>query len=124
MKWIIKSLVEVIEYNGRSSITESRYFFYFNFFILLIALSIDINLGLKKEIIPGLTSYLLTETMRIILFFPNLSLGVRRLHDINKSGWWILLSFTIVGMLPLFYWFYFVKGDNHTNQYGNIPDSF
>ena len=124
MKWIIKSLVEVIEYNGRSSITESRYFFYFNFIILLIALSIDINLGLKKEIIPGLTSYLLTETMRIILFFPNLSLGVRRLHDINKSGWWILLSFTIVGMLPLFYWFYFVKGDNHTNQYGNIPDSF
>ena len=60
--------------------------------------------------------------MRIILFFPNLSLGIRRHHDTNKSGWWILLSFTIVGIIPLFYWFYFVEGEDKENQYGKRPE--
>ena len=60
--------------------------------------------------------------VRIILFFPNISLGIRRLHDINKSGWWVLLSFTIIGIIPLFYWFYFVHGDKEPNQYGDAPD--
>ena len=124
MKWIFKSLADVIEYKGRSSIIESRYFFLFNFLALLIALSIDIRLGLTKEIIPGFPTYLLTETIRIILFFPNISLSIRRLHDINKSGWWVLLPFTIVGIIPLFYWSYFVHGDKQANQYGNAPDLF
>tara|TARA_B100001250_G_C19143477_1_gene504847 strand:- start:143 stop:517 length:375 start_codon:yes stop_codon:yes gene_type:complete len=124
MNYIFKSLKDVIEYEGRSSITESRYFFVFNFIILLIALSIDISLGLKREIVPGLSSYFLTDTIRIILIFPNLSLGVRRLHDINKSGLWVLLSFTIIGFLPLFYWYYFIKGDDQPNQYGDKPIEF
>ena len=100
MKWVLKTLNDVIKFNGRSHINESRYFFIFNFIILLFALTVDITFDLKREIIPGLSTYLITETMRIILFFPNLSLGIRRLHDTNKSGWWILLSFTIVGIIP------------------------
>ena len=123
MKWIFKSLEDVIEYRGRSGIIESRYFFLFNFIVLIIALSIDINLGFKREIIPGFSTYLLTEIMRIILFFPNFSLGIRRLHDTNKSGWWVLLSFTIIGIFPLFYWFYFVEGDDRPNKYGDKPIS-
>jgi len=50
MKWILKSLADVIEYKGRSSIVESRYFFFFNFLAILIALSIDIRLGLIREL--------------------------------------------------------------------------
>ena len=122
MKWIFKSLADVIEYKGRSSIVESRYFFLFNCLVIFIALSIDIRLGLTREIIPGFSTYVLAEMVRIILFFPNISLGIRRLHDINKSGWWVLLSFTIIGIIPLFYWFYFVRGDKEPNQYGDAPD--
>ena len=122
MKWVLKTLNDVIKFNGRSHINESRYFFIFNFIILLFALTVDIAFDLKREIIPGLSTYLITETMRIILFFPNLSLGIRRLHDTNKSGWWILLSFTIVGIIPLFYWFYFVEGEDKENQYGKRPE--
>tara|TARA_B100000886_G_scaffold337180_1_gene297382 strand:+ start:183 stop:557 length:375 start_codon:yes stop_codon:yes gene_type:complete len=122
MKWVLKTLTDVIKFDGRSHINESRYFFIFNFIILLFALIVDITFDLKHEIIPGLSTYLITETMRIILFFPNLSLGIRRLHDTNKSGWWILLSFTIVGIIPLFYWFYFVEGEDKENQYGKRPE--
>ena len=123
MKWIFKSLSDVIEYKGRSSIIESRYFFLFNFLVIALALSIDLKLGLTREIIPGFSTYILAEMVRIILLFPNISLGIRRLHDINKSGWWVLLSFTIVGVFPLFYWFYFVHGDKNQNKYGMAPSS-
>ena len=69
MKWVLKTLNDVIKFNGRSHINESRYFFIFNFIILLFALTVDITFDLKREIIPGLSTYLITETMRIILFF-------------------------------------------------------
>ena len=35
---------------------------------------------------------------------PGLALGTRRLHDINKSGWWLLIMLTGIGILLLIYW--------------------
>lgn len=37
----------------------------------------------------------------LILIIPQLAVGVRRLHDINRSGWWLLLWFTGFGMITL-----------------------
>ena len=54
------------------------------------------------------------------------SLAVRRMHDLNKSGWWVLL-FTVGGMIPIInlaamvcvIYFYFLKqGDIEENKYG------
>ena len=40
------------------------------------------------------------------LFVPNIALGVRRLHDLNKPGWWLALAFLpFIGALVLIYWF-------------------
>ena len=36
---------------------------------------------------------------------PGLSVGARRLHDTNRSGWWQLIALTIVGLIPLIIWF-------------------
>ena len=49
-----------------------------------------------------------------------LSLICRRLHDVNKSGWWFLIFFTIVGMLFLIFW-YCKKGDAGDNRFGKNP---
>ncbi len=38
-------------------------------------------------------------------FLPGLSVSVRRLHDIGKSGWWLLISLTGIGNFLLLYWF-------------------
>ena len=35
---------------------------------------------------------------------PGLAVSVRRLHDINRSGWWLLIAFTGIGLLLLLYW--------------------
>ena len=58
----------------------------------------------------------------LFLFFfvtPNLPLSVRRLHDINKSGWWMLLGLIlpIIGCLVLVYW-HIKPGDISANRYG------
>ena len=52
-----------------------------------------------------------------ITALPLLALGSRRLHDIGKSGWWQLLMFTGVGLIPLTIWF-LREGQDEENIYG------
>jgi uncharacterized membrane protein YhaH (DUF805 family) len=53
------------------------------------------------------------------LFLPSLAVGVRRLHDTSRSGWWVLLWFVPFGIIILIVWWAF---DSHaTNQYGTPP---
>ena len=118
--WVYKSLKDFIKFNGRSSRTESRYFLILNFVIGLTAGLIDMLMGFTIEIIPGVPTLILSEITRGILILPNTSLIIRRLHDINKSGWWMLLFFTIVGIIPMLYWLYFKEGDQYENNYGTI----
>ena len=54
------------------------------------------------------------------LIIPNLAVNVRRLHDVNKSGWWILISLVPFGALVLLV-FYCQEGDSGPNQYGPNP---
>ena len=118
--WVLTSLKDFIKFNGRSCRTESRYFLIFNIIIGLTAGLIDIIMGFTIEIIPGIPTLILLEITRGILILPNVSLVIRRLHDINKSGWWMLLFFTIVGLIPMFYWLYFKEGDQSENNYGTM----
>lgn len=118
--WVLTSLKDFIKFNGRSCRTESRYFLIFNIIIGLTAGLIDMIMGFTIEIIPGIPTLILSEITRGILILPNVSLVIRRLHDINKSGWWMLLFFTIVGLIPMFYWMYFKEGDQSENNYGTI----
>ena len=118
--WILKSLKDFVKFNGRSCRTESRYFLIFNIMIGVSAGLIDMLMGFTIEIIPGIPTLILSEITRGILILPNVSLVIRRLHDINKSGWWMLLFFTIVGLIPMFYWLYFKEGDQSENNYGTM----
>ena len=118
--WILKSLKDFVKFNGRSCRTESRYFLIFNIMIGVSAGLIDMLMGFTIEIIPGIPTLILSEITRGILILPNVSLVIRRLHDINKSGWWMLLFFTIVGLIPMFYWLYYKEGDQSENNYGTM----
>ena len=48
------------------------------------------------DVISGLLS--------LAFLLPTLAVGARRLHDVNRSGWWMLIAFTIIGLIPLFIW--------------------
>ena len=66
-------------------------------------------------------TYILTlcivNTLLLIQYFP---LAVRRLHDLNSSGWYVLLTFVPFGQL-LILWRMFKKGTPTTNKYGEPP---
>ena len=62
----------------------------------------------------------LSFVFSIAIIIPSISLTARRLHDVNRSGWWMLLYFTIIGMIPLLYWCC-KKGDEGENQHGPNP---
>ena len=56
----------------------------------------------------------------LIMFFPSLGLTVRRLHDINFSGWWVLLGFIpVIGAIALII-FACLPGTEGENKYGNV----
>jgi len=52
-----------------------------------------------------------------IMFVPGLTLSVRRLHDVNRSGWWLTVALTGVGYLWLIYWA-IKKSDVGKNRFG------
>jgi uncharacterized membrane protein YhaH (DUF805 family) len=56
----------------------------------------------------------------LAVFIPGIAVAVRRLHDTGRSGWWYLLVFTIIGIIPLIIWF---ASDSQpgTNQWGPNP---
>jgi len=53
----------------------------------------------------------------LLLLLPSLGLAVRRLHDVNRSGWWLLLVLTVIGVIPVLFWLC-QQGDRFTNRYG------
>ena len=53
----------------------------------------------------------------LITFIPSLTVTVRRLHDVNRSGWWIFINFTIIGIIPFFWWM-IKRSNDGANKYG------
>ena len=56
----------------------------------------------------------------LALFTPLVTVSVRRLHDIGRSGLWVLAPLTLIGTIPFFYWM-IKPGDEGENTYGPDP---
>ena len=54
----------------------------------------------------------------VITTLPALAVGARRLHDINKSGWWQLITLTVIGIILLIIWWATI-GESKKNPHGN-----
>ena len=62
----------------------------------------------------------LNSIFNLICFLPGLSVGIRRLHDIGRTGWWCLIAFTVIGIIVLIVWAC-QKSDTGPNAYGPEP---
>ena len=63
---------------------------------------------------------IITLIVALAVFLPSLGVAVRRLHDVGRSGWWILLAFTCIGGIVLIVW-YCMDSQPGDNQYGPNP---
>lgn len=104
-------LKNYINFEGRAGKKEFWYAFLFTVIVNFI-------LGL----IPGKVGLILTIVWSLAIILPTLSVGARRLHDINKSGWFQLLALIpLVGIILLIVW-WAQDGDKEANQYGPVPE--
>jgi len=101
-------------FSGRASRSEFWFFALFGLIGGLVTAVIDtMILGYTVE------NYGPTNIIfQIVIFIPYLAVGARRLHDINRSGWWQLISLTIIGIILLIVW-WATTGKNKKNNHGN-----
>jgi len=111
------TLLRYFEFNGRTG--RGQYWqFQFCYALLVIgAIYLDRgNIVAVSTLHPGL---FLTFVM-IFHVVPQVTVGVRRLHDIGRSGWWLLLSFVPLGGLLVFVWSFYAS-EPGANEYGDDP---
>lgn len=105
-----------LNFNDRARRSEYWWFALFGCGVS-IALSVLDNLLFNNASNYGIFSTI--WWMAILL--PYLGVGVRRLHDLNKSGWWLLISLIpIIGVIILIFWFV-QQGTRGQNRYGADP---
>jgi uncharacterized membrane protein YhaH (DUF805 family) len=114
------------DFGGRSSRKE-YWMFALWYLLILVLLSVLDNFVFGPAGAFGGTKDIDSETtvtvalnfynaFYLLTLVPSISVSVRRLHDINRTGWWLLISLTIVGIIPLLYWA-IKPGDESTNRF-------
>ena len=112
MEWYLKVVRDnYANFNGRASRQEYWMFILFNFIFTIVVGFIDVFLSL------GFLSLLYV----LAILIPGLAVFVKRLHDVNKSGWWFFIIFIpIIGAI----WMLILlctDGNPGENSYGPSP---
>ena len=104
-----------VTFAGRASRSEFWYFFLFLFIGNLVTAVLD------QAVFPANMISPLNSIFGLVTFLPGLAVSVRRLHDIERSGWWEFIAFIpLIGVIVLIVW-YCNAGDRGTNRYGSDP---
>lgn len=110
-------------FNGRARRAEYWYAYLLNM-IFFIPIYILFFIGLSIESTPLMVvTGLLLVLFLLFTVIPGIAVSVRRLHDTNKSGWFLLLSIVPVASLVIFV-FTVLEGDKSENNYGSDPKDF
>ncbi|MBD5359594.1 MAG: DUF805 domain-containing protein [Bacteroides sp.] len=100
------------DFNGRASRSE---YWWFCLFTFIVSAALAVIGGVLNITWLGYIWSLAT-------LLPSLGLSVRRLHDIDKSGWWIFLGLIpLVGAIILIIWAC-KESQPYDNQYGPVPN--
>lgn len=118
MKWYLQVLKKYAEFSGRARRTEYWMFVLFNFIFMVAAIILDNIVGTAiDEFGYGLFYFLYI----LALLIPNLAVCVRRLHDVGKSGWMMLIALIpLVGAIWLLV-LVFTDSNPGDNEYGVNP---
>jgi uncharacterized membrane protein YhaH (DUF805 family) len=99
-----------VQFGGRACRSEYWYWTLFSILASIVANVVDATLG--TGIIGGITG--------LALLLPGLAVSARRLHDIDRTFWWVLITFTVIGVLVLLYWDC-LRGTVGPNRFGPDP---
>ena len=100
-----------VNFSGRACRSEYWYWILFIIIADIVAAIIDQTLGIQ----------LVTGLFGLVTIIPNIAIAIRRLHDLDRTGWWVLLGFIpLIGWIILLIW-YVTKGTDGPNRFGPDP---
>lgn len=112
MNWYMSVIKDYAVFSGRARRKEYWMFLLFN---IIIAIAIGFIDGATGG--DGVIGIIYS----LAVLIPHIAVSVRRLHDTNRSGWWLLLVFIplLGGIIILI--FLVLEGDSEENRYGKNP---
>lgn len=119
MNWYLKALKQYAVFNGRAQRSEYWFFTLFYTIGFIILTVIDAMIGIYS-VEAGIG--LLGGIFALAHLLPSIGVGIRRMHDIGKSGWWLLINIIpLIG--PIVFIVFAVINSKEDNQYGTNPKS-
>lgn len=111
MDWYLKVLKNYVNFTGRARRKEYWMFALFSAIISIVLMLIEYLIGLPQS---------LSSIYSLAVLLPGLGVGVRRLHDTGRSGWWLLLALVpFIGAIVLIV--FFCLDSTPDNDYGPNP---
>lgn len=118
MSWYIAVIKKYAVFSGRARRKEFWWFALFNWIFMIVAMILDNVLGTT---IQNLNYGLFYFVYSLAVLIPSLAAGIRRLHDVGKSGWWLFIS--LIPLVGDIWLIVLVATDSQPggNQYGLNP---
>lgn len=112
MNWYVEVLKKYAVFEGRARRTEYWMFFLINFVICFVLSIVEAMIG---------TMGILTVVYSLAVLLPGIAVSIRRIHDIGRSGWWVVIGLVpVVGAIVLLI-FALLDSQPGENQYGPSP---
>ncbi len=118
MNWFLTALKKYAVFQGRAQRSE---YWFFVLFYTLIAIALAIVDGVTGTFSRSAGVGLLGGIFALAMIMPSLAVGVRRLHDTDRSGWWLLIGLVpLIGVIVLII-FFVLDSQPGANRFGPYP---
>ena len=119
MSWYVLAWQRATDFSGRSRRKEYWYFNLFNGIVFVFLFLCAVPLGEHEK--PAMLPLGVMFVYSLVVMVPSLSVIIRRLHDIGRSGWWYFIAFVpVIGGIILFV-FTLLDSEPFANQWGPDP---
>lgn len=120
MNWYLKVLKQYFDFSGRARRKE---YWMYTLFNVIVAFALGIIDGITGAKLGGEMFGLLGTLYTLAVLIPGIAVGVRRMHDLDRSGWWLLIAFVpVIGAIVLLVWAC-SEGSRGSNRFGPDPKS-
>lgn len=103
-------------FTGRAPRSEYWWWVLFVFVTTIILSIVDAAVFMSA----GMPMAPLSTIFSLATLVPYVAVTIRRMHDVNRSGWWMLIPLTVIGIIPYLYWMC-SRGTAGDNRFGPDP---
>ena len=111
---IASGFKKYVDFTGRAARSE---FWFWTLFAVLASIA---GGAIDFVVFPDVLASPVQSIVGLVLLLPGIAVSVRRLHDLDRTGWWFLLTFTVIGLIVLIVW-YCMRGTPGPNRFGPDP---